>query len=562
THAGQTMVIIWVIQVIAIVKEEIERAKLMGKTVDWEETKEMIVQAAEHMVNDPQIYLGMMGASAVGTSLHYGDKYLKVSKAFQESGDLLSQTLKSSVSRAHFKTLISSGAMSLITFMGWEAGSQLWEEALLDLGSVSSSDPEVQKQLLQDLQTAKDIKYTKMIKSLWDHDAVSDEERRVFGLMLQNMGSILLNNDGKRWQWFYNTWRKRIATGDFVLLVAAMAAGGWAGTQIGLAVGTPMGLPGWIVMGFFGLAGGVVGGALTIFVPQWMKDAMTEYIRDIRIDNAENYLRENKASELHKIKIFTGDSRKNRILRALSFQSFETLLQSRRKARDRYMNAWIERYHNAILKKQFAQYENMIGAMRTDPEMNQKLQALIAGESHEDIAGTSLQEFIQTHEQEINGLLDDIDVKNLNNSIVEKERAKVIDSNRNDIVKAEKLIQDSIQAFSKFYAEDAETLANTYIAETWDSKDGDKLPKDMDDLVQKEIGYLTKLHKNIMYVVLGFNPDLSKSLPQEEQLSAEELKTLEGPARILLNLYFEYGYHEKEVLNTLTQAENQLAHNK
>lgn len=583
-HVGQTMLILWIIHGIAIVKDEVEQARLQGREVDWDDIEVMFGETFEHMVNSPEIWMSMIGASIAGSTIGAGKKIVGLIPALDEAKDAMKQVLSSSAAQTHFKTLLVSGAMSLVTFVGWEAGMILWQDSLLYMGDNYGSDAKSQEQAHSDLEIARNIKFSRLASSFISHRHLSEDERRVYTLMKQNMYSILINDHGKRWKWFYNTWRKRIATGDFVLLVSAMTVGAWAGgiagAKAGAAIGAVGGIPGMLVMGFFGLTAGVVAGALVVFVPQWVKDGISEFVRDMRINNATQILDNNQRMQMRYVKIFSGDSFRNRFMRSMLLIDFEDILKERRKWRDRFMNAWVERYHNSIIAKQFATFNNSIAAMSTDPDFNQKLQEFIVSEEQEEVAGQGLQAFIQANQDTINELLDEVDYNQPREELnkfwreiydsgvaptkedtekynllqIQYKRAQQVEVNRETIQRANERISESVEALYNFYSQDAKELTDTYISETWNSENDDRLPEELELLVRKEIDQVTWMHQNLLHILLGFHPEMNEQLHEQERLSQDQLLRVAGPARILLNLYFEFGYYEEEVIQMIQES--------
>jgi hypothetical protein len=93
------------------------------------------------------------------------------------------------------------------------------------------------------------------------------------------MTKILIVDNDLRNLWLYNTWRMRIATGDFVSFVITMATTTTAVTAAGTALFPGAGsIVGWM----FGLAGSVAGGIFWLMIPQDAKDGLTALFRDTR----------------------------------------------------------------------------------------------------------------------------------------------------------------------------------------------------------------------------------------------------------------------------------------
>ncbi|MCB0412024.1 MAG: hypothetical protein KDD22_05825, partial [Bdellovibrionales bacterium] len=409
-ESGKTIVLLWVIHCIAIAKEEKRRAELLGKKVDLKEFEELVMEAAEHTVNNFEIYTSMLGASAAGSGVALGKAGVTALQNMTQAQEVLGQSLKASPARAAFKTLLRSGGMSLITFMGWEAGANLWYEAVREVGIPDTEDPAAIAEAQKYYHVAQHLDMTKFLWSTIHRKATTPEEKKAFALVTQSMFNILMKDPQKRWMWFYNTWRKRIATGDFVSLVVAMSVAGVVGAKVGAVVGAPFGgIPGTIVAGFFGFTIAAVGGALTIFIPQPFKDRITEMIRDRRLLIHDNKMRENMATSQHYIELFSRDGWKSRILRKLQFRDLSEIFDERSRSRNGAINVWTERLSLAMVSKQYAEYENSLFAMSLDPEMMKKLDELLEIQNSEAVPGQSLQDFLVTHETELNSILADLD---------------------------------------------------------------------------------------------------------------------------------------------------------
>lgn len=93
------------------------------------------------------------------------------------------------------------------------------------------------------------------------------------------MADILVSDHELRGLWLYNAWRMRIATGHFATLVGSMVGAGVVGTALFPGAGTLTGL-------FFGL----VGGTFALFIPEHIKDSLTDAFIASRIAIGEGRL--------------------------------------------------------------------------------------------------------------------------------------------------------------------------------------------------------------------------------------------------------------------------------
>lgn len=250
-EVGRTLVLILALAGAEVVRHEIRTAKLEAGPVDPSRLKAMSLAVAERIVNDGQFWSSVLGS---GTVAAIAKQPLQIIRAL----------ISAPASKALFIDVLHASVSSLITFGGWEASAELWEEACLLLDS--EEDYTRSKDFLGLLTGAK-----------------SDlEDRRVLGLIVDNIGRILLADDELRTNWLYNSWRLRIATGQFATIVTTMTASGLIGTALFPGAGT-----------LAGMMFGAVGGVASIAIPGEVKESITNGFRGLRMAHNRLELKSN-----------------------------------------------------------------------------------------------------------------------------------------------------------------------------------------------------------------------------------------------------------------------------
>jgi hypothetical protein len=342
SHPLQTMMLIWILAGVETYRQQNHLGPLNDQPMD----QAQLLHIADLIFNDMEIYAGMAGASATGLAL---------TKPLQE----LQQVLQNKVSRKLFAEFIQSGVASFVTFVGWEASSQLWKEAIYQLPTA-------------EIQTAENLKFLKVFTL-----QASSEETQVFKEILSNAFKILtLQRPAQTRDWIYNTWRLRLATGDFLTLVTGMVTGSViAGSVVAPGAGS---LAGFCV----GTLGGLIGGGLTLVLPQSWKDSITSTLRVMRM-NYNNRSLGTYALYLKQVGVkFKNNQDRKLIPQEYQVenrkQQMEWVFRERRAHRNAAFTAAFEEIYTAKVKLQDALMLKILAEekLKSEPR-NEKLKSLI-----------------------------------------------------------------------------------------------------------------------------------------------------------------------------------------
>lgn len=268
-HYGQTVFLIWIIAGVEAYRQHV---KLNPVSDDKFDVK-LLGMIFDKLINDMELVSGMAGASATTLGL---------SKPLAE----MQAIIQSQVSKEFFRQLLVSGAMSFVTFVGWEAGSQLWKEAVNQVSDSEYSRAEKlrffdvlgalipEKSIEVKGSSFRELENSSMAR--YDQVRKQQDLKLFFKVLWKGFEILSFQKPDLTGEWIYNTWRNRIATGEFLTLVTGMVTGGTVAGSLVPGAGN--------VAGFFlGLAGGVAGGILTIAIPESWKHPITKSIRNQRL---------------------------------------------------------------------------------------------------------------------------------------------------------------------------------------------------------------------------------------------------------------------------------------
>lgn len=248
-HQGQAIILIMILTGVDLVKQHVTNSMITRKSIDSALLLQHAGEAADHILNSGEIWSSLMSASAMSAT---------VSKPMAVIGRMI----ENQMSRAILKDLLKSGIATFITFVGWELGGQLYNEATEMISD--KADCSRSKQLLP-------LLINSIRLGLNPSSPEYQKDWQILRQVFSNMMTILVYDHDLRNMWLYNTWRNRIVTGEFVTLVTAMVGASMVGTAIFPGAGT-----------IDGMMFGVFGGTLALFIPQETKDGITSVIQSIR----------------------------------------------------------------------------------------------------------------------------------------------------------------------------------------------------------------------------------------------------------------------------------------
>lgn len=325
-ETGRSLVMILSVVALDMMRREIHRKNVAAEKLDFAELLEFSFTACTQLLDHGEFWAGFAGAGVVGSA---------ASKAVSE----LRGMLGSAASRSLFARLLQANVLTLVTFFGWEFSAQAWEEARLLLED--DKDFERAGHLFSVGWGA--------LSSLTDSTTASDEDdRRILGLMGQNLLRVLIFDDELRAEWFYNTKRLRLNNGKFAALVATFMASASAG-----ATGGPL----------IGAIFGVVGVVSYVFLPEPIVDAITDFMKSNRVTNRRVELLQNYhdleliMARIKQLDLFPGKAGR---LRELNKE-----LAKRMKVRDDLVTVHFERIY--LLRKRIEDSQREIAEAQTAP---------------------------------------------------------------------------------------------------------------------------------------------------------------------------------------------------
>lgn len=240
-HQGQAILMILLLTGVDIVKRQMEEADIKREDVDMGVILEHSGQAAEYIVQSGEIWSAITGAGITST-------------AFSVPMQMINTVIRDSKMLPFFKNLLTNGIGTLITFLGWELGAQLFDDA---------------RHLLEDDE---DFERSERLMGVFVNalkgGETSREDWALIGKVFDNIGLILIHDHNLRNMFFYNTFRNRILTGEFITLVSSMIAASAVGSTVWPGGGTIGGV-------LFGLVGGVV----WLFIPEGTKNSITHFMQ-------------------------------------------------------------------------------------------------------------------------------------------------------------------------------------------------------------------------------------------------------------------------------------------
>jgi hypothetical protein len=315
-HTGQTLLVIWIASLIIAAEQEYKMARLSGLSPDSAELKEKFRQLTNMSLNNFEVFSGIVGGgvfgAVFGTPLQY-----------------LSLLVNNKISRPLLGKLISAGAASLVTFLGWELCRHLWKEAVMNLDTAA------------EITQAEQLKVNGVLSG-----TASASDKEIFTKVVDRMLAILTFADPELTQaWVYNTWRLTLMTGEFVTLVLAMTSASLtASSAASLALGAIAPgaghVTGFSVTFVATLFGGLAGAMIAHHLPNSVKEPVTKSLRATRrgFSNAQAHT---NYQELRRILSYFTPSRQP-VSAAYQLEELKRYLAERSLIRNRIMTAHFE----------------------------------------------------------------------------------------------------------------------------------------------------------------------------------------------------------------------------
>ena len=254
-NVGQNVLFLVVAAAMDIAYHEL---KAKGREASPAEVSAAIAEATQQIVNSGAMWSGLTAA---------GGAHMLLKKPLA----ILNQTLSTAQGKKLLSAMIKSTVATGVVFLSWEFGSQLWTEAA---ALVKNPEDRERLSLLASVGwNGARAMFTQNPKDLRD-----------LGLLLQmgeNMVHVLAN-DKARSAWFDRTWRTRVMTGDFQMMMGAMIAAGTFGS-IFPGAGT-----------FAGAMFGLSAAAVVIVTPAWVKDRITLALGEWREGRAKGFMASNE----------------------------------------------------------------------------------------------------------------------------------------------------------------------------------------------------------------------------------------------------------------------------
>lgn len=248
-HQGQAILLIWILSAAGLIKAHFENANLRNENLD---TKELMKQAGEatgYVLGAGEIWSSLIGAGATSAV---------AAKPLQLFNELLANT----VGRNGMTSLLQSGAATNVMFMGWEFFGELYRESA---SMIENEEDAKRAEMLMPLL------FSSLVNGALPGNAEAAHDWVILQQVFANMMEILVWDHDLRNLWLYNTWRNRIATGEFATLVGSMVGATFVGTLIFPGAGT-----------LAGMAFGIAGGVISLYIPKDDKDAITDFFKDLR----------------------------------------------------------------------------------------------------------------------------------------------------------------------------------------------------------------------------------------------------------------------------------------
>ena len=330
-HIGSTMVLIWMISVIAGIVQEYQLAPLSD---DKPDPLKVMKDSADHVVNDVSFYASFLSSGVTGLATAY-----PVKRAVE--------TFMQPVIQGGRSALVYGNLLGLVTNIGWEGGNRLIMKSIADI-ALTANTPAERAAAERDIQTALHLRFFKQMRY-----GGTPDENRVFGLVLNNALERLMffKDSSKTLEVVQETIRLNLKGNFTVMTLSFLTTGTLASGIASAAVGAGL-LTAGLPVTAIGFSGALAGGLFAHYAPDKYKQGVTDGIIRTRTYAASNHLSLN-LDRLKALAAVMGDW--NRPLdTAGSTKQMAEILTERRGWRQTYQTALFEQVYDAILAHQTA----------------------------------------------------------------------------------------------------------------------------------------------------------------------------------------------------------------
>jgi hypothetical protein len=260
-ESGQAYILMYLLAIVEVTKQEFEDAHTDYRNIAPEKLATSLIKAGAMLVDSGDTVVSLL--TAAGTH-----------RVFRIPLEILNKVIENSELKPIFKSLLQNLAGSLVTFVGWDFGTQLWNEAgtLIEIEALGEDE----RALVADSGKLWSNIYYALKGTLDAKDPQVLKSRKILELMSQNMVRILLTDPELRLQWVYNALRQRIFTGTFATMVGTVVVASAVGTTLFPGAGTILGM-------MFGVGGGLA----SMMIPEEIKNEISMLMKDIWVQAVE-----------------------------------------------------------------------------------------------------------------------------------------------------------------------------------------------------------------------------------------------------------------------------------
>lgn len=309
SHAGQTIMMLWIVSSVHAVYQA---HKLDVLQKDRPADAQLILEVADHMINNFSVFSSIVGATAASQGLKLPLQAIQGVIASKVGVEIL-------------RKLLIQGVGGFVSFVGWEAGKQLFDEA---------------KYMLEDEAEIKAAGELRFMEVITGRSGLL--QYKVLGKLMVNAFSIMAYVGSERNRmWIYNTWRLACGTGEFWVMLTAMVGAGVAAGTVAPGVGNTIGL-------LFGFVVGVGAGIGAMFLPHDYVQPITDGVVRMRIKGNESSMRLNSRDLLRLLQEWRHPIAGHRML-------VDEYLTARGKYRNAIITALFEAIYGSYVRMQEAE---------------------------------------------------------------------------------------------------------------------------------------------------------------------------------------------------------------